>query len=133
MLMEYGPFRISKAQACWQPTIANVAPERGGCAACSSADDDPGGNGVLLARHLAEDGFGDVVVAPPIGRTFGIGELIHVVPAQRGCEARAFSIQFGCAVNEVALAAIEADRRDLLRRGGTWHKARPLQISDQNF
>ena len=36
---------------------------------------------MLLRRHLREDRFGDVVVAPPVGCTLGVGELVDEMPA----------------------------------------------------
>jgi hypothetical protein len=36
---------------------------------------------MLLAAHLDEYRLGDVVVTAPIGGSFGVGELVQVVPA----------------------------------------------------
>jgi hypothetical protein len=44
---------------------------------------------VPLERQLGVDRLGDVVVAPPVGGPFGVGELVHEVAAQVGRQRRA--------------------------------------------
>ena len=39
------------------------------------------GSGWRSQRHLLEDDLGNVVVAPPVGRALGIGELVDEVAA----------------------------------------------------
>ena len=46
------------------------------------------GTGWRLALHLAEDAFGDVVVAAPVGGALGVGELVEVVAAGLRRQAR---------------------------------------------
>lgn len=83
--------------------------------------DDPGGFGIPLHPQLLVDGLGDVVVAPPVGGTFGVGELVHVVAARLGREGRRLLVQPAGVVDEVALAAVEFDQAALLRAGGPGH------------
>src|SRR4051794_39774508 len=115
MTVEHGRFGISKAQPGRKATITNVAPKRSGCATCSSTNHDPCWNGMLLASHLAEDGFSDVVVAAPIRCPLSVGELVHVMAAEFSREPSALGIHFGCAVQEVTLSPIEGDLRNLFR------------------
>ena len=69
-----------------------------------------------LFRHLGEDAFGDVVVAAPVGRAFGIHELIHEIAALRPRKVHGGVVHLGRAVDEMALAAIELDQLDLAAR-----------------
>ena len=54
---------------------------RGGGAAGAGAHHNPLRHGMILQGQLAEDGFGNVVVAAPVGGPLGVGELVHVVTA----------------------------------------------------
>ena len=79
------------------------------------------GNGVRLALHLGEDRLGDVVVASPVGGALGVGELVHVVAAPLAGQPPRLSVDVVRVVDEMAMAAVELDGRDLLRRSGRRH------------
>ena len=74
-----------------------------------------------LAAHLLEDQFGDVVVAAPVGRPLGIGELVDVDAAQLGRERLGGGIDPATVSNQVAGAVLALDLGDLLRRGRGRH------------
>src|SRR6185437_6804722 len=100
--------------------VTDVAAERGRSAACAGADHDPARHRVGLALHLAEDRFGDVVVATPVGGALGVGELIHVVPTATFGQPLCRAVHIGV-IDEMALAAEEFDLRDLLFRRPARH------------
>lgn len=64
--------------------------------------------------QLAEDGFGDVVVAAPVRGPLGVGELVHVVAAGVHREAGGLLVHLPGVVHEVALPAVELDQTALL-------------------
>lgn len=125
--VEHRPLRVRQTKPRGEAATPDIAPECRGGATSSSPSHDPSRHRVFLPRHLSEDQFGDVVVAPQIGGALGEGELVHVVAAERGGQARAFSIHFCWAVHEVALASIEGNLGDLLRGGGTRHNGDEAQ------
>ncbi len=104
-----------------QVAIADVAPDRRRGAAGAGTHHHPFGNRLGLGLHLLEDALGDVVVAAPVGRPFGIGELVQVVAAalvrQVVCDRR----RSPGVVDEMARAAEALDRVDLLRAGRARH------------
>jgi hypothetical protein len=63
--------------------------------------------------HLGKDAFGDVVVATPVRRALGKGELVHVVATALAREALRFAIDRARVAYLVALAAQRLDRGDL--------------------
>ena len=67
-----------------QAAVAQVAADRRRGAAGAGAADDPRRFRIGFLRQLAEDRFGDVVVAAPVGRAFGQAELVEVAGAARG-------------------------------------------------
>ena len=75
--------RVDDAQAGGVAAEAHVAADRRARPAGAGADHDPRGHRVRLQRHLREDRLGDVVVAAPVRRALGVGELVEVVPAAR--------------------------------------------------
>lgn len=66
------------------------------------------------SSSLAEGGFGDVVVSPPVRGAFGVGELVHVVAAGLRREGDRRLVQGARVVHEVAPAAVELDQAALL-------------------
>ena len=74
-----------------------------------------------LLRHLGEDAFGDVVVAPPVGRTLGIGELVEIIAAGLGSNPGRDNTGFGRGFRKLAASAQPLDRRYLLRAGRARH------------
>jgi hypothetical protein len=72
---------------------------------------------VPLPRQLAEHALSDVVVAAPVRRPFGEGELIHVVTAEPLGQLLGLIVDlFGR--HAPAFAAVELDLGDLLLGGG---------------
>jgi hypothetical protein len=72
--------------------------------------------------HLGKDAFGDVVVAAPIGRAFGKGELVHIVATALVSQALRLAIDGGGIGHLVALPAQRLDRGDLFSgRAGRDH------------
>ena len=63
-----------------------------------------------FALELAEDRFGDVVVAAPVGGAFGVRELVHVVATGllRQC--------LGLGVDPVSYTHLDVYKRQALRR-----------------
>ena len=74
-----------------------------------------------LQRHLAEDRLRDVVVAAPVGRALGVGELVEEVPAALGREPLRLGVHRRRVVDQVARASLRLDQRDLLGAGGRRH------------
>lgn len=68
--------------------------------------------------ELLEHRFGDVVVAPPVGGPLRVGELVHVVAAALGGEARRLRVERPRVVDEVAAPAVEFDEAGTSR--GWW-------------
>ncbi|MNO99776.1 hypothetical protein D3C76_915570 [compost metagenome] len=101
--------------------IAGEAAEGSQGAAGAGAGNQPGRLGETLVAHLLEDRLGDVVVRPPVGGAFGEGELVHEVPAALPRQALGFGVDLRRVVDQVALAAVEGDLRDLLLRGAGRH------------
>ncbi len=118
---EAGVLGVGHADARVVLHVADVAPDGRGGSAGAGRGDDPGGLGVPLQPQLLVDGLGDVVVATPVGGAFGIGELVHVVPAGLGREGRRLLVQPAGVVDEVALATVEFDQAALLGAGGAGH------------
>src|SRR3546814_17926945 len=69
--------RFGHAQPRAQAAVAQVAADRGRGAAGAGAADDPGRLGVAFVLQLADDRFGDVVVAAPVGGAHGRAELVE--------------------------------------------------------
>src|SRR2546427_829117 len=69
---EHRHFRVRAQDAGVMPAVADIAAQRGGGTAGAGAAHDPFRNRAGLFGHLLEDGFGDVVVGAPVGRTFGV-------------------------------------------------------------
>ncbi len=59
-----------------------------------------------LFAHLLEDRLGDVVVAAPVGRALGVGELIQVVPAGLLGQPLRFGVHLRRLGHEMATAAL---------------------------
>lgn len=76
---------------------------------------------MLLQLHLIEYGLGDIVVASPVRRSLGIGELVHEVAAELIREAVAFRDHLRRILHQAAFASVELDQPDLLGRCGRWH------------
>src|SRR5690606_34600413 len=70
--------RFGDAQAGRQCAVADIAPNRCRSAAGAGAADDPGRLRMRFGSELADDRFGDVVVAAPVGRAFGQPELVEM-------------------------------------------------------
>ena len=64
---------------------------------------------MAFGPHLGEHRLGDVVVAAPICRTLGIGELIEIMPVAFRGKAFRFGIHGRAMIDEVAFTAIELD------------------------
>ncbi len=69
---------LGHAQARVEPSIAQVASDGGRSTTGTDAAHDPGRYRLRFAAQLAEDRFGDVVVAAPVGGAFGQTELIEM-------------------------------------------------------
>ena len=57
--------------------------------------------------HLAEDTVGDIIVSPPVGRPFGKGKLIHIMPVQLARQGFGGGIDFAGAIDKMTAAAVE--------------------------
>ena len=88
---------------------------------------------MLLRRHLREDALGDVVVAAPIGRPLGIGELVEIMTTRLGRQAMGYVIDGARIVDRVDFAAVETDRIELGRGGRGGHdrdEAQPQHLGE---
>ena len=113
--------RVDHAHPRGVPPEARVAADRRARPAGSGSHDDPGGDGMPLLRHLAEDRLRDVVVAAPVGRALGKCELVEEVPfALVGEPPRLVDDRPGV-VDQVARPSLRLDERDLLGAGGGRH------------
>ena len=112
---------ISDAKLRSVALVADIATDGRRGAAGAGAHHHPGRNRVPLLTQLLEDGFGDVVVAAPVGRALGMGELVHEMTAQSYSQFGRLGIDAPAVVGEMAAAAIVLYRGDLLPRGGTRH------------
>ena len=83
---------IDHAQPRRQPPVADEAADRGRGPAGAGAARPPKRARGALQPHLGEDRFGDVVVAAPVRRPLGIGELVEVVAAGLGGEPPALGV-----------------------------------------
>src|SRR3546814_4638889 len=75
----------------WSSDVCSSDLDRGRGAAGAGAADDPGRLGVAFVLQLADDRFGDVVVAAPVGGALGQAELVEQAGALRGDFPRARS------------------------------------------
>ncbi len=147
---ESPPCQASRRTTEFSGSTTHTRVARGGCSGrsgrgsprcrrCPRAADHPGGHGVGLERHLREHRLGDVVVAAPVGRPLGEGELVHEVPAglaRRGAgRRRRRRSELG---DEVAAAAVELDQLDLLGLVSGHHRdelepeqAREVRLADR--
>jgi len=64
-----------------EAAVARIAADGRAGAAGARAAHDPGRHWMGLLFHLPEDRLGDVVVGAPVGGAFGVGELVHEMPA----------------------------------------------------
>ena len=64
------------------------------------------GIGMLLVAHLDEYRLGDVVVAPPVGGSLGVGELVEVVAAGLLGDPFGLGVDLTRAFYEMATAAL---------------------------
>src|SRR5690606_706953 len=110
-----------------QVAVADEAPDGGRRAARAGAHDHPLGDGVELARHLAEDAFGDVVVAAPVGGALGVRELVQIIPVGLVGDGLGSTVDFAGVVDEMAAAAEALDGLDLLPAGRTGHHGHERQ------
>ena len=75
-----------------------------------------------LQRHLAEDRLRDVVVAAPVGRALGEGELVEEVSAALGRQPLRLVVHRRRVVDQVTRRSLGLDQRDLLgARAGRHH------------
>ena len=83
--------------------VPDVAADRGRRAAGAGAHHHPGRDRVRpRAASAVKIDLGDVVVAAPVGRPLGVGELVHVVAVALGREAMGFRVDVVRVVDEVA-------------------------------
>ena len=115
--VEHRARRIRHADAGTETVVARIAPDRRGRPAGARAADDPARHRMRFAGHLGKDRFGDIVVAAPVGRAFGIGELVDVMALQIVRQRLGGRIDLTRRVYEMAFAAVEGDRVDLGLRG----------------
>ena len=90
-----------------RPIVALVPP-------VPAADDDPRRNRMALPRHLAKDRLGDVVVAAPVRRPLGEGELVEEVAAGLVRESLRLLINGRRVIDQTACPALRLDQSDLL-------------------
>src|SRR3546814_8778379 len=88
----------------WSSDVCSSDLDRGRGAAGAGAADDPGRLGVAFVLQLADDRFGDVVVAAPVGGALGQAELVEQAGALRGDFPRA-RLRAGLRAGELAVAA----------------------------
>ena len=119
--------RVGHAQLRGMAPIADEATDRRRRSAGPRPTDDPAGNGVLLRRHLRENALCDVIVAAPVGRALGIGELVEIMAARLRCEPMGDVIYGARIVDRVNLAAVKADRVQLGRGGRGGHDREEAQ------
>src|ERR1700730_1163029 len=101
--------------------IADVAADRGAGSSGARPDHDPLRNRMLLVAHLDEYRLRDVVVAAPIGGSFGVGELVQVVPTSLLGDAFGLGVEAARALYEMATATLRFDQCDLGRASRRGH------------
>ena len=116
VIVENGPLRVDHAQIGARAVVAEVATDGGTGAACAGTHHDPFRRGVFFHFHLAEDAFGDVVIATPIGSDTGVGELIHVIAIGLMRQLVSGIIHIARILHEMALATVKGDGIDLCLR-----------------
>ena len=57
--------------------------------------------------HLAENTVGNIVVTAPVCRTFGVGELVHIMAIQLTLQHFGGRVNFACALYEMAAATVK--------------------------
>ena len=80
-VVENRAFGIDDLDFCIIALVPDVAAKRRRRAAGACRHDQMRGNWGGLMLHLREYAFGDLVVAAPVRRAFGISELVHEVAA----------------------------------------------------
>ena len=67
---------------------------------------------MILPRELRKNRFCNIVVATPVGRAFGEGELVHVVSARLGGDGGGGRVDRLGILHEVAASAVGLDQGD---------------------
>ena len=109
---------------------ARVAADRCARPAGPGSHNDPRRNGVSLHRHLVEDRLGDVVVAPPVGRTLRVGELIEEIATGFVRKPTRLVVHRCRVVNEMARPSVRLDQRNLLGAGRRRHDGDVRQLQE---
>ncbi|CRZ42243.1 Uncharacterised protein [Vibrio cholerae] len=76
---------------------------------------------MLFHLHLAKNTVSDVAVTTPVGGSFSVSKLIHVVAFQLFRETMRFCVNLIGAIYKMRLAPIELDLFDFFTRGALWH------------
>ncbi len=113
MAMEHGAFWIGYAQPCIGSGIADEAPEGSRGATSSCPTDDPCWFWVIFTLHLLKNALGDVVVAAPVGRAFGEGELIKKMPIIFARQTLCNVIDRAGVFNKMDVTSLKLDSIDL--------------------
>jgi len=113
--------RVRHAQLAGVALVAYKTPYGGASAASTRAHHNPARNGIALMRHLAEHALGNVVVAAPVSRALGVGELVHVMAAGPRRKLAGFVMHLNGVIHPMAASAVKLDLRDLFRRSIAWH------------
>jgi hypothetical protein len=74
-----------------------------------------------LVGHLAENTVGNIVIAAPVGRPLGEGELIHIVAVQLAGQHFGGGVDFAGAFHKVAASAVKLDLFDFAFCGAGGH------------
>src|SRR6478752_6584407 len=101
--------------------VAQVPADCGARSTGAGAYHDPFRHRVRLQVQLAENRFGDIVVAAPVRRPLGVGELVHVMPVAGGCHVFGHRVHVRGVFHQQTRAAELFDKCDLLRAGGARH------------
>ncbi|VDZ80448.1 Uncharacterised protein [Salmonella bongori] len=71
--------------------------------------------------HLAKNTVGNIIIAPPVGSAFCIGELVHIVAVQFMRQPLRCCINFAGALHKMAMATVKLDLLDFTFGGTGGH------------
>ncbi|MNC21391.1 hypothetical protein D3C75_693700 [compost metagenome] len=71
--------------------------------------------------HLAENTVGNVIIAAPVGGTFSVSKLVHIMAVQFALQHFRCGIDFTRALHEMATTTIKLDLFHFAFCGAGWH------------
>ncbi|CNT61920.1 Uncharacterised protein [Salmonella enterica subsp. enterica serovar Bovismorbificans] len=74
-----------------------------------------------FVAHLAENTVGNIIVAPPVGSSFCVGKLVHIVTVQFMRQPLGGGINFAGALHKMTVAAVKLNLFDFTFCGTGGH------------